>query len=230
MHNLKRHVVLLPLLLLSATTAHPLHVQPRQTWTGITAHDFSTYGCKPIILIFARETIGPGNMGDKVGPQLSNGLKLVFGPSNVATEGVDYLGLPETNFASGGAPPVGIGEMQILLTSATSLCPTSVVVASGYSQGAALTHRAIEGLSQGVKDRIAGVVTFGDTQTLQDGEHILGFPLNKTLIICNVGDVICAGTLWVVPIHLDYTRRVPEAVAFLVSRIEAAWAERLLAG
>ncbi|OIW28970.1 cutinase-domain-containing protein [Coniochaeta ligniaria NRRL 30616] len=215
-------------LLLAAAHPHPLQPQARQTWTGITAHDFSTYGCKPIILIFARETIGPGNMGDKVGPQLSNGLKLIFGPSNVATEGVDYLGLPETNFVSGGAPPVGIGEMQVLLTTATSLCPTSIVVASGYSQGAALTHRAIEGLSQAVKDRIAGVVTFGDTQTLQDGEHILGFPLNKTLIICNAGDVICAGTLWVVPIHFDYTRRVPEAVAFLVGRIEAAGVKRLV--
>lgn len=228
MVNFGGPLALLASLILTAVQAHPVQVQARQTWTGTTAHDFSTYGCRPIILIFARETIGPGNMGDKVGPQLSNGLKLIFGPSNVATEGVDYLGLPETNFVSGGAPPVGIGEMQILLTRAASLCPTSIVVASGYSQGAALTHRAIEGLSQAVKDRIAGVVTFGDTQTLQDGEHILGFPLNKTLIICNAGDVICAGTLWVVPIHLDYTRRVPEAVAFLVSRIEAAGVKRLV--
>lgn len=117
--------------------------------------------------------------------------------------------------------------MQILLSTATTACPTSIVVASGYSQGAALTHRAIEGCSEAVKDRIAAVVTFGDTQTLQDGEHILGFPLNKTLVICNAGDVICAGTLWVVPIHLDYTKRVPEAVAFLASRIEAAGVKRL---
>jgi cutinase len=48
--------------LLSTTCASPLPPQARQTWTGITSHDFSTYGCKPIILIFARETIGPGNM------------------------------------------------------------------------------------------------------------------------------------------------------------------------
>jgi len=118
--------------------------------------------------------------------------------------------------------------MQLLFSTATVLCPTSVVVASGYSQGAALTHRAIEGLPQAVKGRIAGVVTFGDTQTLQDGSHILGFPLEKTLIICNVGDVICAGTLWVVPTHFDYTRRVPEAVSFLVGRIEAAWGRKVV--
>jgi cutinase len=228
MPNFIHHVLATASILLASSTALPLQPQPRQTWTGMTAHDFSTYGCRPIILIFARETVGPGNMGDKVGPQLSDGLKLVFGPSNVAAEGVDYLGLPQTNFASGGAPAAGIGEMQVLLAAATSLCPGSAVVASGYSQGAALTHRAIEGLSESVKERIAGVVTFGDTQTLQDGERILGFPLDKTLIICNAGDVICAGTLWVVPIHFDYTRRVPEAVAFLVSRIEAAGVERLV--
>ena len=31
-------------------------------------------------------------------------------------------------------------------------------------QGAAVNHRAIEDLSADVKDQIAGVVTFGDTQ------------------------------------------------------------------
>jgi cutinase len=222
MVNLLPRLALLASIFAVVTTAHPLAPQSRQTWTGITAHDFSNYGCKPIILIFARETIGPGNMGNKVGPQLANGLKLVFGASNVAAEGVDYLGLPETNFGPGGAPPAGIGKMQVLLTEATSLCPASVVVASGYSQGAALTHRAIEGLGQAVKDRIAGVVTFGDTLTLQDGLHIPGFPLNKTLIICNPGDIICSGTLWVLPIHVDYTRRVAEGVAFLLTRIKAA--------
>lgn len=147
---------------------------------------------------------------------------MIFGPANVATEGVDYLAAPDTNFLPLGGPPDGIAAMQVLLRSATTLCPNSAVVASGYSQGAALSHRAIEGLETGVKNRIAGVVTFGDTLTLQDGDRILGYPQNKTLIICNTGDVICDGWLWVVPTHLDYTRRVPEAVAFLLARIVAA--------
>ena len=240
---------LIALMLAINTGASPTSLFRRQTWTGVWAHDLTDLGCRNIVFIFARETIGPGNMvssidmwscsqlpslheyldglmifkGDKVGPQLSNGLKTVFGPSNVATEGVDYLALPDTNFLQGGAPPVGIGEMQLLLTTAAVTCPNSIIVAAGYSQGAAITHRAIEGLPQGVKDRIAGVVTFGDTQTLQHKGHIAGYPIDKTLIICNVGDVICTGTLWVFPIHLDYTKRVPEAVTFLVSRIlEAA--------
>jgi len=92
-----------------------------------------------------------------------------------------------------------------------------------YSQGAAVTHRAIQYLSQYAKSRIIGVVTFGDTQTLQDGGRIIGFPLDKTLIICNVGDVVCTGTLYVFPIHLDYTKRVPEAVHWLIWKILSSY-------
>ena len=139
----------------------------------------------------------------------------------VATQGVDYLGLPETNFLAGGGPPVGIWEMYTLLTQAATACPGSSVVAAGYSQGAAITHRAVEALAPAVRDRIAGVVTFGDTQTLQDGGRIRGYPPERTLIICNVGDIICAGWMWVVPIHLDYLARVPEGLAFLIARILA---------
>lgn len=87
------------------------------------------------------------------------------------------------------------------------------------SQGAAITHRAIESLPQYVKDRISGVVTFGDTQALQDGGRIRGYPIDRTLIICNPGDIICAGYMWVVPVHFYYLQRVPEGVAFLVRRI-----------
>lgn len=87
------------------------------------------------------------------------------------------------------------------------------------SQGAALTHRAVEAVPQYVKDRITGVVTFGDTQTLQDGGRIRGYPVERTLIICNTGDVICAGYMWVVPVHFYYMQRVPEGLAFLIARI-----------
>jgi cutinase len=72
------------------------------------------------------------SQGFWVGPHLSNGLKTYFGAANVASEGVDYLGLIDTNFFQGGAPPVGIGLMQILLTRAATLCPTAKIVAAGY--------------------------------------------------------------------------------------------------
>lgn len=43
-----------------AALAVPLH--RRQTWTGRNSRELWEDGCKPIIFIFCRETIAPGNM------------------------------------------------------------------------------------------------------------------------------------------------------------------------
>ncbi|KAI1843157.1 hypothetical protein JX266_010684 [Neoarthrinium moseri] len=213
------NLMLLVLAAFPTWSAESSHLDARQSWTSsYWSQEFSKYGCRPVIFIFARATIEPGNMGNTVGPRISNALKAAFGVTYVATEGVDYLSLPDTNFFPGGAPPFGVGLMQVLL-SAAAKCPNSKIVASGYSQGAALTHRAIQGLSDPVKDKIAGVVTFGDTQTWQDGGQIRGFDANKTLIICNIGDLVCIGTLYVMPVHLDYVKWVPTAVAWLIQKL-----------
>ncbi len=63
------------------------------------------------------------------------------------------------------------------------------------------------------------VVTFGDTKALQGGGRVRGFAPNRTLMICNLGDIICAGWMVVVPTHLDYSTRVPEALSFLITQI-----------
>ncbi|KAI0023702.1 cutinase-domain-containing protein [Xylariomycetidae sp. FL0641] len=200
-------------------TMTPHYHQRRQAWTqGWWSSEFYSYGCAPIIFVFAKATVEPGNLGATLGPRMSDGLKAAFGVRNVVTQGVDYWGFVETNYWPGGAPPWGIYDMQIFL-SAAAACPNSKIVASGYSQGAALVHRAIEGLDQKVKDKIAGVVTFGDTQTWQDSGRIKGYPLNNTLIICNVGDVICTGTLWAYPVHFDYLKWIPTAVLFLTEKL-----------
>lgn len=44
---------------------HPPSARRRQTWTGAYAHDFSLLCCKPIILVYAWETLASANM---VGP------------------------------------------------------------------------------------------------------------------------------------------------------------------
>ncbi|KAK6857985.1 hypothetical protein PG995_005684 [Apiospora arundinis] len=117
-----------------------------QTWTtGWDSKEFLQYGCKPVMFFFAKATFEPGNMGNTVGPRVSNALKSAFGVANVATEGIDYWGLPLGNFYPGGAPPWGITEMAQLLTAA-SACNQSEIIVAGYSQGAALTHRAVQSL------------------------------------------------------------------------------------
>ncbi|KAI1499719.1 carbohydrate esterase family 5 protein [Biscogniauxia marginata] len=207
------------LLYLGTVLSLPTSLRTRQSWTvGWSSYELQNFGCKPVIFIFAKATYEPGNLGNTVGPPMSDGLKAAFGVENVATQGVDYYAFLETNFYPGGAPPWAIYDMQVLLSTAAT-CPDSKIVAGGYSQGAALTHRAIEGLQQEVKDKITAVVTFGDTQTLQDGGQIKGYPPDRTLIICNVGDIVCTGTLYTYPVHYDYVKWVPTAVTFLAEKL-----------
>lgn len=62
-------------------------------------------------------------------------------------------------------------------------------------------------------------MTFGDTQTFQDGGRIKDFDTNKTLIICNEGDLVCTGTLYVYPVHFDYIKWAPIATYYLVQKL-----------
>ncbi|KAK6725334.1 hypothetical protein SNK04_004139 [Fusarium graminearum] len=72
------------------------------------------------------------NQGTIVGPDVANNLKDAF-PGQVAVQGVDYAALLSTNFVPGGADPVGIREMESILSDAMSQCPDSVIVTGGYS-------------------------------------------------------------------------------------------------
>jgi cutinase len=115
--------------------------------------------------------------------------------------------------------------MQDTLTAMASQCPDSVIVAGGYSQGAAVNHRAIEDLPANVQDQIAGVVLYGDTQKQQDNDQIPNFPAAKTKIICQPGDAVCLGTLTILPAHLTYGARADEGVEFLTTQIQGAQAK-----
>jgi hypothetical protein len=107
-------------------------------------------------------------------------LKRIFGERAVATEGVDYAALISTNALPGGTDALSRALMQRTINDMASKCPNSVIVTGGYSQGAAVNHRAIESLPQNVKDRIAGVILYGDTQKLQ-----VGFPAAHSNIRTN---------------------------------------------
>ena len=111
--------------------------------------------------------------------------------------------------------------MQDTLKAMATKCPDSIIVAGGYSQGAAVNHRAIEELDASVKDKIAGVVLYGDTQKQQDKDQIPNFPANKVKIICQVGDAVCRGQLLVLPAHLTYGSRADEGIDFLVQQVKA---------
>lgn len=80
-------------------------------------------------------------------------------------------------------------------------------------------HGSISGLSTALKNRISGVVLYGDSRNAQDGGRIPNFDRAKTDIICAFGDLICAGTLTVTAAHLSYQDDVDDGAAFLASRI-----------
>jgi cutinase len=211
---------LLPLL----ASAAPL--ESRQNRVGISANEFTQGGCKPVIMLFARGSTEVGNMGTVCGPPTGEGLKENFGANQVAVEGIEYDAGLSTNFLPGGADRRGIEQMKTLIAKANAECPDSKLVVGGYSQGAALTHRAIEDLPQAQKDQIVAAFTFGDTQNLQDRGQIPNFPAEKTNIICNTGDAVCRGTLTILAPHLDYRRRAPEQVEFISQKLTAAGVQR----
>ncbi|KAL0931553.1 cutinase precursor [Colletotrichum truncatum] len=212
------------IVLVSTVLALPTEDKRQLGSVGSTANEFKTGGCKDIIFVWARGSTEIGNMGTVVGPPVANRLKKAF--SSVAVQGVDYGARLDTNFLPGGADPAGISEMESILKNIASKCPQSIVVTGGYSQGAAVNHRAIEDLPEAQKNQIVGVVTFGDTQFRADNGQIPNFPKDKIKIICasNPRDTVCDGNLGaaILAPHLSYGANAGEGADFLISKIKAA--------
>lgn len=99
-------------------------------------------------------------------------------------------------------------------------CPTARILAGGYSQGSAVISNAVEQLSDAVKARLDGVVFFGYTKNLQNLGRIPGFPSNKLKVYCNVGDMVCSGTLIITAAHLTYGLKTTEAALWLASKVQ----------
>lgn len=149
----------------------------------------------------------------------------MFGADNVATEGIDYAAALAPNALPGGTDQESKQLMQDTVNAMAQQCPDSVIVCGGYSQGAAVNHRAIEELDPAVQNQIAGVILYGDTQKQQDNAQIPNFPQEKTMIICQPGDLVCTGSLTILPAHLTYGQRADEGVNFLNNQIAGAMAK-----
>lgn len=123
-----------------------------------------------------------------------------------------------------GTTSGAIDEAIGLFELADSQCPDSIIVAGGYSQGAAVMNGAVEDLDASIQEKVAGVVLYGSTRNAQTGGHIPNFPEEKSLTICAATDGVCGGALVVTAGHLSYQDDVPDAVNYLAERIEAAGA------
>ncbi|PVH97877.1 carbohydrate esterase family 5 protein, partial [Periconia macrospinosa] len=210
--------------LASIATALPLEIEERQirNRTGIIENQFShSRDCGKFIFVWARGSREAGNMGSIIGQPLGDVLRREYG-GDLMIEGIDYPATLSANFLPGGTDRASATLMRNTFTDINIRCPNSVVLAGGYSQGAAVVHRSIEDLPQNVKDQIVRVVTFGDTQRRADNDQIPSFPMEKLKIFCGdpLYDTVCDGNLSaaVLPPHLAYGLDADEAGQFLIGK------------
>lgn len=92
----------------------------------------------------------------------------------------------------------------------------------GVSQGAALIAGAVPTLSSTVIKQIKGIVLFGYTRNKQNNGGIPSYPQSNLAVYCADGDLVCDGTLIVLPAHSTYEdEAADEAPKFLESKIGA---------
>jgi cutinase len=157
--------------------------------------------------------------GSIIGPKVFAPLKKLY--PDIAIQGVKYPADIPGNLTPAGADAGGIKEAQRLFTEATTKCANAMLVGGGYSQGAALMHRAIEALPKNVQDRIVAVVLYGDTKNKQDGGRIKNFPPEKVKIFCNKNDGVCSGALNVNAGHLSYGDSFQPGAQFIAEKLKA---------
>jgi len=211
-------------LLAGTAAAMPATIDRRQFGlggTGSTANELSG-ACKQITFIFARGSTEIGNMGSTVGPPTCDGLKKAYN-DDVACQGVGgaYTASVGSNALPGGTTSAAYNEAISIFEDAAQKCPDTIIVAAGYSQGAAVMVNAVSKLDASVQERVAGVVLYGNTRNRQEGGKIPNFPPEKAKTYCNASDGVCGGALLVTAGHLTYTRDVGEAVEYLQGQISA---------
>jgi len=217
--------LLLPVVLSSLAAALPTDIERRQG-RGVS-NELTKGECKAVTFIWVRGTTESANLGQYVGVPLVAELRKTF--TSLAVEGVTYGAGVAGNLTPGGGDPAGIAEATKDYTLAATKCPNTIITGGGYSQGAAITHRAVEKLPENIKARIAGITLYGDTQNKQDGAKIKNFPPDKVKVFCNgYGDLkgkssdgVCGGALNVNGGHMSYGDSMKPGANWLKARVEA---------
>ncbi|VUC31781.1 unnamed protein product [Clonostachys rosea] len=182
--------------------------------------DAQGFYCPEAILIFARGSAEQGNMGTLVGPFLAQGLSTQVKSLWIQGIGGDYTAALEDNFLPEGTSPEAIVEAYKMFNFAHEKCPGSMVLAGGYSQGAALLAATIPTLVAPARQQIKGAVLFGYTLNKRNDGRIPEYPTDQTKVFCNDGDVVCQGILEIKNPHLMYSAAAQgEGAKFLAKKV-----------
>ncbi|KAH6970640.1 cutinase-domain-containing protein [Ilyonectria sp. MPI-CAGE-AT-0026] len=210
---------------LPAMNPNPV-IEARQFGGSSTRNDLSdgdSASCPGVIFIFARGSTETGNLGT-LGPRVASKLEAEYGSDGVWIQGVGgaYLATLGDNALPRGTSTAAIQEMLGLFEDANTKCPDATLIAGGYSQGAALAAASITDVDSTIRDKIAGTVLFGYTKNLQNGGKIPEYPADRTKVFCNVGDLVCTGSLIVAAPHLAYQSDASGAAPeFLIQQVAA---------
>ncbi|EMT74241.1 Cutinase 3 [Fusarium odoratissimum] len=204
-------------------------LEARQLGGSITRNDLAngnSGSCPGVIFIYARGSTESGNLGT-LGPRVASKLEAKYGKNGVWIQGVGgaYRATLGGNALPRGTSSAAIREMLGHFNDANQKCPDAVLIAGGYSQGAALAAASVTDVDAGIREKIAGVVLFGYTKNLQNRGKIPSYPEDRTKVFCNTGDLVCTGSLIVAAPHLAYQSAASGAAPeFLIQKADAAGA------
>jgi cutinase len=141
---------------------------------------------------------------------------------NLITIPVPYAASLMTNVNTARTDAASIKKGIEAFNTAGKKC--QVILAGGYSQGAAVMHNVVGAntpLDPSIRKRIVGVALFGDTRNKQDKGHILNFPEDRSKVWCNPNDGVCGGSLVVNMGHMSYgTGTIKEATSWLDGQVK----------
>ncbi|KAM3076828.1 hypothetical protein ACMFMG_003704 [Clarireedia jacksonii] len=181
----------------------------------VTQNDFldKKGSCATMMVLFARGTGEPGNVGILTGPPFFTALAAYMnGTGDLMIQGVDYDASID-GFLDGGDNK-GAATMATLINSTLLTCPSTHLLLSGYSQGAQLVHKATSSLPTTTTSKINSIVLFGDPK---NGTAINGVDRKRVMTFCDAADDICKGGDVITKAHLEYVSDAGTAAGFALS-------------
>ncbi|KAK9799895.1 putative Cutinase [Seiridium cardinale] len=180
-------------------------------------NDLLSGKCGDVVIVYARGTTEPGNVGSLTGPPFFTAVRnrLSANGKTLAVQGVDDYEADVTGFLEGGDAK-GSQRMSVLVTQAFKQCPSSKIVMSGYSQGSQVVHNAAKLLPASTMSAVSSIVMFGDPL---NGSAVQGGNSEKVLSVCHAGDNICDHGDFILLPHLTYLIDADKAADFVIAHI-----------